>query len=77
MTPRAKHLDILVTWMHEQYSRQRFVTIRATSTNQKADRNTKPHYVLLELHNYYIALRGFHFKKMGIVNVNHVFYSNP
>ena len=43
ITPRTKHLDILITWLHEQYSRERFVPIRATSHNQRADHNSKPH----------------------------------
>ena len=43
LTPRTKYLDILVTWLHEQYSRQRIVPIRATSDNQKSDYNSKPH----------------------------------
>ena len=43
MSPKTKHLDILITWLHKQYNRKRFVPIRATSTNQKADYNTKPH----------------------------------
>ena len=33
ITPRTKHLDILITWLHEQYSQERFVPIHATSHN--------------------------------------------
>ena len=43
LIPRTKHLDIIVTWLHEQYSRLRIDLIKATSNNQKADYNSKPH----------------------------------
>ena len=59
MTPHIKHLDILITWLHEQYSRQHLVPICATSRNQQADHNTKPHGGIT-LQEKTLPLFGFH-----------------
>ena len=43
LTPRVKHIDTLISFLNEQYSRQQIVPITTTSKAQKGDMNTKPH----------------------------------
>ena len=42
-----KNLEILITWLHEQYGRERFTPICVSTKNQKADYNTKPYRCII------------------------------
>ena len=43
LTPRVKHLDIMMTWLHEQHLYERFVAIYCNTDLNKSDMNTKSH----------------------------------
>ena len=43
LTPRIKHLDIPMTWLHEQGLKGTYVAIYTPTGRNKADMNTKPH----------------------------------
>ena len=42
-TPRIKHLDIVMTWLHEQDTYKTYVTIYCRTDLNKSDMNTKEH----------------------------------
>ena len=43
LTPRVRHIDVLVAWFNEQFTRERFNPINCCSNENVADKNTKPH----------------------------------
>ena len=43
LTPRIKHLDIMMTWQHEQEAYKTYVAIYCRTDLNKSDINTKPH----------------------------------
>ena len=43
LTPKIKHLDIMMTWLHEQDAYKIFVTIYCRTDLNKSDMNTKAH----------------------------------
>ena len=43
LTPRVKHIDVLVSWLNEQFSRDKFIPVSCASGDQEADMNSKPH----------------------------------
>ena len=43
LTPRIKHLDIMMTWLHEQHTYQNYVAVYCNTSLNKADMNTKAH----------------------------------
>ena len=43
LTSRIKHLDIMMTWLHEQYKYQKYIAIYCNIKLNKADMNTKAH----------------------------------
>lgn len=64
LTPRVKHIDILIGWLHEQATRQRMKPIQTPSSEQKGDMNTKPH-------------RGFTLQKKFLDIMGHKYYPPP
>ena len=43
LTPRIRHIDVLVAWLNDQFLRERFTPVRCHTSNNNADKNTKPH----------------------------------
>ena len=43
LTPRVRHIDVLVAFVNDQFSRERLTPIYCASENNKADKNSKPH----------------------------------
>ena len=43
LTPRIRHIDVLVAWMNEQFARERLAPVYTATMNNKADKNSKPH----------------------------------
>ena len=43
LTPRVKHIDLLLKWLNNQFSRERMTPITCSSKDQKGDMNSKPH----------------------------------
>ena len=43
LTPRVRHIDVLVAWLNEQFTRERFTPINCCSNENVVDKNTKPH----------------------------------
>ena len=78
LTPRVKHIDTLISFLNEQYSRQRIVPITTTSNAQKGDMNTKPHggstlqtkYLSMIGHQFYPPPFSTHFKQLQLDEFN-------
>ena len=43
LTPRVRHIDVLVAWLNDQFSRERITPIYTASADNLADKNSKPH----------------------------------
>ena len=43
LTLKVKHLDIMITWLHEQHSDEKYVAIYCNTNLNKSDTNTKAH----------------------------------
>jgi hypothetical protein len=44
LTPRVRHIDVLVAWLNEQFSRAKvMVPVTCSSLDNIADKNSKPH----------------------------------
>ena len=43
LTPRIRHIDVLVAWMNEQFARERLAPVYTATMDNKADKNSKPH----------------------------------
>ena len=65
ITPRIKHLDIMMNWLHEQHQYERFVAIYCNTDLNKADMNTKAHggRILQEKH---LCMVGYMLSTKGI-----------
>ena len=44
LIPRIKHLDIMMTWLHEQEAYKTYVAIYSRTDLNKSDMNTKAHW---------------------------------
>ena len=60
LTPQVRHLDVKITWLHEQFIRSVFKLIYVHTSLQKADMNTKPHGGQ-QLIDMYLPLIGYKF----------------
>ena len=43
LTPRVRHIDVLVAWLNEQFSRERITPVSCDTSDNVADKNSKPH----------------------------------
>ena len=43
LTPRICHICVLVTWMNEDFARERFAPVYTATNDNKADKNSKPY----------------------------------
>lgn len=60
LTPQIKHLDVLITWLHEHHLKGTFVPSYTDSINMLADYNTKP-TGRVELFNKHMLSIGYEF----------------
>ena len=78
LTPRVKHIDILISWLNEQYSRKHIEPVFCTSDNQAGDMNTKPHggyklqekYLPMVGHQHYPPPTSTHYKQLQLHQFN-------
>ena len=43
LTPRVRHIDVLVAWLNDQFSRERITPVYTHTQDNLADKNSKPH----------------------------------
>ena len=60
LTPRVKHIDVIISWINNQFGRDRMVPVTCPSELEKGDMNTKPHGGST-LQQKYLPLVGFQF----------------
>ena len=72
LTPRVRHIDVLVAFVNDQFSRERLTPIYCKSENNKADKNSKPHGGQT-LQTKHLASNGFNFIRHQIQNIINFF----
>ena len=60
LTPCVRHIDVLVAFVNDQFSRERLTPIYCASENNRADKNSKPHGGQT-LQTKHLATNGFKF----------------
>ena len=78
LTPRVKHLDIMMSWLHEEHAIGTYVAIYCNTLLNKSDMNTKAHggQILQEKHlclvgfRFYPAKGTVHYELLGLGKYN-------
>ena len=60
LTPRVKHIDVIISWLNNQFGRERMAPVACPSELEKGDMNTKPHGGST-LQQKYLPLVGYQF----------------